>query len=70
MVVLDRYVSPSAGLESYIAQHLSLCERNIPEIVPGQGEIRSIAAQFRIAGGFLSVLFDKSHVIHGGGGVK
>ena len=69
VVVLDRDVAPAPRTESHVAEHLSPCEGNIPQVVPREGEIGGFAAQLDVAAALLAVGTHRQ-IVHGRRGVE
>ena len=58
VVVLYRHITPSTAVEVEVAQHLSLSERHIPQIIPRQGEVGCLTTEVYIV---LTLLFLGHH---------
>ena len=48
MIILNRYISPTARFETKISQHLTISKRNIPHIIPGKCKISSFTRKIGI----------------------
>ena len=62
MVILYRYVTPAAGFEIQIAEHLTLRERNVPCVIPRGTEVSRFLAKLHITLAFLSFCYEREEI--------